>query len=71
MDKKEIKEIIKFINTKYDEDIPGPVKFIVRRKIKKIEGLNIEDIPEAFRKCSVEELLLVLKDAYEKKKLKL
>ena len=69
MNKKETKEILDFINEKYDENIPGPVKFIVKRKIKKIEYFDLNDFPEPLRKCTVEELLLILKEAYEKKQL--
>ena len=70
MDDDKIQEIVDFINTKYDEEIPGPVKFVVKRKAKKIERLDLNDFPESFRKCTVEELILILKDAYSKKLLK-
>lgn len=64
-------EIIDFINTKYDQEVPGPVKFVVKRKAKKIEKLDLNDFPDSFRKCTVEELILILKDAHEKNLLKL
>lgn len=70
MNSNEIQEIIDFINAKYDQEVPGPVKFVVKRKAKKIENLDPGDFPEAFRKCTVDELILILKDAYEKKLLK-
>ena len=71
MNKKETKEIINFINSSYDKNIPGPVKFIVKRKVKKIENFDLDDLPDSIRKCTVEELLLLLKEAYEKKQLDL
>ena len=70
MNENEVKQIIDFINTKYDQDVPGPVKFVVKRKAKKIEKLNLDELPESFRKCTLEELILILKDAHEKKLLK-
>ena len=70
MDDGNAQEIIDFINTRYDEEVPGPVKFVVKRKAKKIERLDLNDFPESFRKCAIEELILILKDAYSKKLLK-
>ena len=71
LNKKEKKQIIDFINSAYDENIPGPVKFIVKRKVKKIQDFDLDSIPESLRNCTVEELLLILKDAYEKDQLDL
>ena len=70
MDDDNTQEIINFINTKYEKEIPGPIKFVVKRKAKKIEQLDLNDFPESFRKCTVEELILILKDAHGKKLLK-
>ena len=67
MKQEKIDKIIDFINEKYDEEIPRPIKFIIKRKAKKIENLNLHDFPEDFRKCTIEELILILKDAYNKK----
>ncbi|AJW70813.1 hypothetical protein [Nitrosopumilus adriaticus] len=67
MDEKSTCEIIDFINAIYREQIPGPVKFVVKRKAKKIEKLNLDDLPESFRTCTVEELFKILKEAHEKK----
>ena len=71
LNKKEKKQIIDFINSAYDENIPGPVKFIVKRKVKKIQDFDLDSLPEQLRNCTVEELLLILKDAYEKDQLDL
>ena len=70
MNENSAQEIIDFINSMYHEQIPGPVKFIVKRKVKKIEKFNLDDFPESFRTCTVEELVLILKDAHEKKLLR-
>jgi hypothetical protein len=67
---KQVNEIIDFINRKYTEEIPRPVKFVVRRKTKKIQTLQLEDFPESFRKCTIEQLILILKDAQKNDKLK-
>lgn len=70
MNDDEVKKIVDFINSKYDEEIPGPVKFVIRRKTKKIERLDPLDFPEYVRKCTVEDLILIIKDAHEKRLLK-
>ncbi|MBC8483142.1 MAG: hypothetical protein H8D50_05380 [Thaumarchaeota archaeon] len=70
MEENQIKDIVDFINNQYDEEVPRPVKFVIRRKAKKIEKLDPNDFPESFRKCTLEELIMILKDAYSKKQLK-
>ena len=55
---------------KYDKEVPGPVKFVVKRKAKKIKTLDPNDFPESFRKCTLEELILILKEAHEKNMLR-
>ena len=71
MNKNQQQQIINFINSSYDENIPGPVKFIVKRKVKTIQDFDLDTIPESLRNCTVEELLLILKDAYENDQLDL
>ena len=71
MNKKEKQQIVEFINSAYDENVPGPVKFIVKRKVKKIQDFDLDSVPEPLRRCTIEELLLILKDAYEKDQLDL
>ena len=70
MEKFEIDEIIDFINKRYNEEVPGPVKFVVRRKAKKIEKLVLKDFPESLRKCTFEEFLVIIQTAYKENKLK-
>ncbi|MGY5149279.1 MAG: hypothetical protein ACW9W3_04375 [Candidatus Nitrosopumilus sp. bin_68KS] len=67
MNEKSTCEIIDFINTMYHEQVPGPIKFVVKRKAKKIEKLNLDDFPESFRSCTIEDLILILKESHEKK----
>lgn len=69
MNKGDIQEIIDFVNFRYADDVPGPVKFVVKRNAKKIEKLDPNDFPESFRKCTIEEFIMILKDAYSKKQL--
>lgn len=66
MDDDKTQEIIDFINMKYDKEVPRPVKFVVKRKAKKIKTLDPNDFPESFRKCTIEKLILILKDAHDK-----
>ena len=65
IDQKEINEIIDFINKRYDEEVPRPVKFVVRRKAKKLETLKVDDFPESFRRCTIEQLIQILNQAYK------
>jgi len=69
MNNAEKREIIDWINKRYDEEVPSPVKFVVKRKAKRIETLNIEEFPDSVRKCTFEEFLAILQDAYKNKKL--
>ena len=70
MNSEEVDEIIDFINKKYDKEVPGPVKFVVRRKAKKLTQLDLDDFPDSFRKCTIEELIVILNRAYSQGKLK-
>lgn len=69
MNEDDVQEIIGFINSRYADEVPGPVKFVVKRKAKNIERLDPNDFPEPFRKCTIEELIMILKDAYSKKQI--
>jgi hypothetical protein len=69
MNENDVQEIIDFVNLRYDDEVPGPVKFVIKRKAKKIEKLDPNDFPEPLRKCTIEEFILILKDAYSKKQL--
>jgi len=41
MNENSAQEIIDFINSMYHEQIPGPVKFIVKRKVKKLKNSTL------------------------------
>lgn len=69
MNEDDVQEIVDFVNSRYADDVPGPVKFVVKRKAKKIEKLDPHDLPESLRKCTIEEFVMILKDAYSKKQL--
>ncbi|NIP62941.1 MAG: hypothetical protein GWN01_17490 [Nitrosopumilaceae archaeon] len=71
MDKEQKSEIIDFINKKYQEEVPRPFKFIIRKKANKIQKLRIEDFPKSYLDCTMKDFILILKEALEKDKLKL
>jgi len=68
---KEIEEILNHINQKFDEDVPGIVKMLVRRKIKKFQSFQVESLPDSLRTCTVENLINITKQGLESGKLKL
>lgn len=70
MNEKQFHSIVEFINKKYSEEIPRPVKFVIRRKAKRIQSLTLDEFPEDVLKCTIEELIIALKKAYEKNLLK-
>lgn len=71
MNDQEKQQIIDFINQKYEQEVPRAIKFVVRRQAKKMAKLKLAGLPESFRNCTIEELILILKDSLEKKTLKL
>jgi tartrate dehydratase beta subunit/fumarate hydratase class I family protein len=62
MEQNEVLEIIDYINSKYHERVPGPIRAIVKGKIKKIENLQLDELPHSLRKCTVEKLILIVQD---------
>ena len=70
MNKKEIDEIIEYINTKYNENVPSLAKIVIRKKAKKIETINVKDLPTSLRNCTLEELILIVKGALKQGKIK-
>ena len=71
MDNKKISEIITYVNKKYSENVPRPVRFVVRKKAKMIEKFDLSEMPESLRKCTVEEYISIVKKALEEGTLKL
>lgn len=70
MNKKEIDEIIQYINTKYSENVPSLAKVVIRKKAKKIETINVKDLPDSVRNCTLEELIVLVQDALKQGKIK-
>ena len=71
MDHEEINEIITYVNQKYNENIPRPVRFVVRKKTKMIEKFDSSEIPYSLRNCTVEEYMQIMKNALRDGSLKL
>ena len=63
MNEQEIQEIIQYVNTKYNENVPRPVRFVVRKKAKMIEMFDSSEMPESLRNCTVEQYIEIVKSA--------
>ena len=55
-------EIIDYVNRKYSENVPRPLRFVVRKKAKMIEKFNVEEMPEILRNCTVEQYIAIIQD---------
>ncbi len=64
-------EIINYINEKYNERVPRPLRTLVKRKIKKIETIQLDELPLSLRKCTVEELVIIVQEGMKQGKVKL
>ena len=72
MDQKETDEILSHISQKFDEEVPGIVKMVVRKKmIKRFQAYDAQPMPESLRNCSVENLIDIVQKGIESGKLKL
>ena len=71
MKKKEVNEILEHISHKFEDDVPGIIKMLVRKKIGKFQSFDIESLPESLRTCTVEELIDIVKKGLEAGKLKI
>ena len=71
MKKKEVDEILEHISQKFEDDVPGIVKMLVRKKIGKFQSFDVETLPESLRTCTVEELLEIVKKGLDSGKLKI
>ena len=65
MKKKEVNEILEHISQKFEDDVPGIVKMLVRKKIGKLQSFDVESLPESLRTCTVEELIDIVKNGLE------
>ena len=71
MDDSEIKEIIDYVNKKYSENVPRPVRFVVRKKAKMMEKFDPAEMPESLRRCTIEDYVEIVKKALHEGSLKL
>ena len=71
MKNEEIKEIIEYVNKKYSENVPRPVRFVVRKKVKMMEKFDPSEMPPSLRKCSIEQYIDIFKNALKDGSLKL
>ena len=71
MDDLEIKEIIEYVNKKYSENVPRPIRFVVRKKAKMMEKFDPSEMPESMRKCTIEDYVKIVKKALHDGSLKL
>jgi len=72
MDQKEIEEILNHIKQKFDDEVPGIVKIMVRKKmISRFREYDAHTMPESMRNCSVENLIDIIQEGIESGKLKL
>ena len=71
MNQKEIDEILNHISQKFNDDLPGIVKMLVRKKIGKFQSFKAETLPDSLKTCTVEELINIVQEGLESGKLKL
>ena len=71
MQQKEIDEILSYLNEKFDENIPSFVKILISKKIYKLQSFNPDSLPDSLKHCTVEELIILLQQELESKRLKL
>ncbi|MBC8515808.1 MAG: hypothetical protein ISR81_05255 [Nitrosopumilus sp.] len=72
MDQKETDEILNYIKQKFDDEVPGIVKMVIRKKmISRFREYDAHTLPESMRNCSVENLIDIIQQGIESGKLKL
>ena len=71
MKKKEVEEILEHISQKFEDDVPGIVKMLVRKKIGKFQSFDSESLPESLKTCTVKELIDIVQKGLESGKLKI
>lgn len=62
MNNEEINQIMEYVNKKYKENVPRPVRFVVRRKAKMIEKFDPQEMPLPLRNCTVEQYIDIVKN---------
>ena len=68
MNEFEINEILDFINQGYNEQ-NALAKTVVKIAANKIETFQLDDWPASLRNCTIEELIMILKEAHVKRRL--
>ncbi|AFS82178.1 hypothetical protein [Candidatus Nitrosopumilus sediminis] len=72
MDQKDIDEILNHVKQKFDEEVPGIVKMVIRKKmISRFREYDAHTMPESMRNCSVENLIDIIQQGIESGKLRL
>ena len=71
MKKKEVDEILEHIGQKFEDDMPGIVKMLVRKKIGKFQSFDAESLPESLKTITVKELIDIVQKGLESGKLKI
>ncbi|MCV0401235.1 MAG: hypothetical protein K5777_04580 [Nitrosopumilus sp.] len=72
MDQEKIDEILNHISQKFDDEVPGIVKMVVRKKmIGRFQSYDAQTMPESLRNCSVEDLIDIVQKGLESGRLKL
>lgn len=62
MEQSEIDEILDHIGEKFHNNVPSLVKMIVRKRIAGLETFEIDSLPSSLRKCTVEDLIVIVKN---------
>ena len=71
MKKKEVDEILEHIGQKFEDEVPGIVKMLVRKKIGKFQSFDAESLPESLKTITVKELIDIVQKGLESGKLKI
>ena len=71
MEQNEIDEILDYLNEKFDANIPSFVKLLISKKIHKLQSFDPNSLPDSLKNCTVEELIVILKQQLDSGKLKL
>ena len=71
MEQKEIDEILSYLNEKFDANIPSFVKILISKKIHKLQSFDPDSLPDSLKHCTVEDLIIILQQELESKRLKL
>jgi len=62
MEQSEIDEILDHIGEKFHNNVSSLEKMIVRKRIAGLETFEIDSLPYSLRKCTVEYLIVIVKN---------